>query len=56
MKKNKKDAPKKIEFNFEKSQNYGAEVSDVTGAGDTVISSFCVNYLRTKNKVSSFIR
>ena len=39
--------------NFEKSQNYGAEVSDVTGAGDTVIASFCVNYLRTKNKVSS---
>ena len=28
-------------------------MSDVTGAGDTVISSFCVNYLQTKDKISS---
>ena len=38
---------------FEKSKNFEAEVSDVTGAGDTVISSFCVNYLQTKDKISS---
>ena len=34
---------------FEKSKNFEAEVSDVTGAGDTVII-ICVNYLQTKDK------
>lgn len=39
--------------NFEKSLSYHTDISDVTGAGDTVIASFCINYLHTNDKISS---